>query len=108
MPLINLKTDLKSLKFGKDRPGGGSSQQPFISKTNIDDIKTEDLGRSGGPDFLLRGGLLTPIRAAEDASRLFQLFTKTNTGVLFTAKQNLLSRIGTDMDGGYPEFPIKF
>ena len=106
MPLINLKTDLKSLKFGKDRPGGGSSQQPFISKTNIDDIKTEDLGRSGGPDFLLRGGLLTPIRAAEDASRLFQLFTKTNTGVLFTAKQNLLSRIGTDMDGGYPVFPI--
>ena len=30
MPLIELKTDLKSLKFGGDRPGGGNSNQPFI------------------------------------------------------------------------------
>jgi hypothetical protein len=30
MPLIDLKTDLKSLKYGADRPGGGSSGQPFI------------------------------------------------------------------------------
>ncbi len=30
MPLINLQTDLKSLKFGGDRRGGGDSQQPFI------------------------------------------------------------------------------
>ena len=30
MPLINLQTDLKSLKFGGDRRGGGNSQQPFI------------------------------------------------------------------------------
>ena len=30
MPLINLQTDLKSLKFGGDRPGGGDSKEPFI------------------------------------------------------------------------------
>lgn len=30
MPLIELKTDLKSLNFGGDRPGGGDSNQPFI------------------------------------------------------------------------------
>ena len=30
MPLINLQTDLKSLKFGGDRRGGGDSPQPFI------------------------------------------------------------------------------
>jgi hypothetical protein len=30
MGLINLYTDLKSLKFGKDRIGGGSSSQPYI------------------------------------------------------------------------------
>ena len=30
MPLIELKTDLKSLNFGGDRPGGGNSNQPFI------------------------------------------------------------------------------
>jgi hypothetical protein len=31
MPLIDLKTDLKSLKYGKDQPGGGSSGQPYIT-----------------------------------------------------------------------------
>lgn len=30
MPLINLTTDLKSLQYGMDRPGGGSSNQPFL------------------------------------------------------------------------------
>jgi hypothetical protein len=36
MPLLNLRTDLKSLKYGQDQPGGGSSGQPFIT-TNIND-----------------------------------------------------------------------
>ena len=31
MPLVNLRTNLKSLKFGKDRPGEGSSKQPYIT-----------------------------------------------------------------------------
>ena len=35
MPLIDLKTDLKSLKYGKDQPGEGSSGQPYIT-TDID------------------------------------------------------------------------
>jgi hypothetical protein len=30
MPLINFKTDLKSLRYGIDRPNGGSSVQPYI------------------------------------------------------------------------------
>ncbi len=29
MPLLDLKTDLKSLKYGNDRPGGGDSGQPY-------------------------------------------------------------------------------
>jgi hypothetical protein len=37
MPLIDLKTDLKSLKYGKDQPGGGDSGQPYIT-TNVDGI----------------------------------------------------------------------
>jgi hypothetical protein len=36
MPLLNLQTDLKSLKYGQDQPGGGSSGQPFIT-TNVND-----------------------------------------------------------------------
>lgn len=101
MPLLDLKTDLKSLKYGQDRPGGGSSKQPFIVK-DFNDISTEELGRTGGPDWLVRGGLLAPVRSVQDASRLFQLFTQTPVGSFFTFKQNLLSRVGTDIDGGYP------
>lgn len=106
MPLVDLQTDLTSLRFGKDRPDAGSSKQPFIVGKPLNQRIAQDgvetLGTTGGPDFLLRGGLLAPVRAATDASRLFQLFTQTYTGALFTAKQNLLSRIGTDVDGGYP------
>ena len=96
MALINLKTDLKSLKFGRDRPGGGSSNQPYIkSKIPDQDSDQSSILNTGGPDSLLRGGILAPIRAAEDTSRLTQMFfdIKSPTGLLFTAKQNLLSRL---------------
>ena len=96
MPLINLKTNLKSLKFGKDRPGGGSSNQPYIkSKIPDQDSDQSNIFNTGGPDSLLRGGILAPIRAAEDTSRLTQMFfdTKSPTGLLFTTKQNTLSRL---------------
>ena len=93
MPLIDLKTDLKSLKFGKDRPGGGSSNQPYIQK-DIPEGDPSNLFNTGGPDFLLRGGLLAPVRAANDVSRLTQMFfdLKSPNGLLFTATENLLSR----------------
>tara|TARA_R110001592_G_scaffold245921_1_gene507527 strand:- start:3855 stop:5699 length:1845 start_codon:yes stop_codon:yes gene_type:complete len=96
MPLINLKTNLKSLKFGKDRPGGGSSNQPYIkSKIPNQDSDQSSILNTGGPDSLLRGGILAPIRAAEDTSRLTQMFAdlKSPTGILFTSKQNILSRL---------------
>lgn len=88
MGLINLKTDLKDLKYGKDRKGGGSSGQPYI-KSNIPDGLT-----SSSPDFLLRNGYLNPVSTATDVSRLTQMFfdLKTPNGLLFIAKQNLLSR----------------
>ena len=94
MALVSLKTNLKSLRYGKDRVGGGSSNQPYI-KSKIPD-NSSSLDRSGGVDFLLRGGTLTPSRAAKDVSRLTQMFFdfKSPNGVLFTAKQNLLSRTG--------------
>ena len=31
MPLIDLKTNLKDLKFGHDEYGGGNSNEPYIS-----------------------------------------------------------------------------
>jgi len=92
--LISQKTNLKSLRYGQDRVGGGSSNQPYI-KSPIPD-NSSSLGRTGGVDFLLRGGTLTPSRAVEDVSRLTKMFFdfKSPNGVLFTAKQNLLSRTG--------------
>jgi len=87
--LQNLKTDLKSLKYSKDRPDLGYSGQPFIQK----DIDKEPTNNST-EDFLLRGGLNAIPTAGEDVSRLSKYFfnLKSPSGFLFIAKQNLLSK----------------
>ena len=95
MPLINLKTDLRSLRYGNDKPGGGSSGQPYIQKSiPSPEDSPSNIFNTSGPDFLLRGGLLTPLKAVNDVSRLTQMFFdfKSPRGPLFIAKQNLLSR----------------
>ena len=94
--LIKLKngdTQLKSLKFGKDQPGGGDSNQPFIQKSIDQDSKNPAFYN----DFILRGGIEAPLSAAEDVARLTKYFFNFNnpSGLLFTAKQNILSRSGT-------------
>ena len=111
MGIVDLKTNLKSLRYSKDRVGGGSSNQPYITRdlpgnpnlpfsadTNKD---LSDVDRSGGPDVLLRGGTLTPGRAVRDVSRLAQMFFdfKSIGGPLFIAKENLLSRMSVATDG---------
>jgi len=94
MGLIDLKTDLKSLKYGRDKAGGGSSGQPFVQKPLPTSLS--QTGNTGGFDSLVRGGTLTIGKTADDVSRLTQLLLtpKTLQGPLFTAKQNLLSRQG--------------
>jgi hypothetical protein len=85
MPLIDLKTNLKSLKFGFDLPAGGSSKQPFVEKP----IPSDDEPTPGAsPDYLLRQGTLR--RIADDETRFFKYFTST-PGLAFIAKQNALS-----------------
>jgi len=86
--LIDLKTNLKSLGYGSDRPDGGSSNQPYIV-TPIPDGETLN-----SPDFLLRNGYLNPVNSFKDTERLLKYFTdiKTPSGLLFTAKQELLER----------------
>ena len=99
MGLINRTTTKKSFLFGKDRPFGGSSNQPYIQKSI--DVKDSEVGRTGGPDFLLRGGTLVPTRIGNDVSRMTQMFfdLKSPNGLLFTAKQNILSRSAVAVDG---------
>jgi hypothetical protein len=112
MGLINLLTDPKNFKFynggqgytgngnqpgltnipyGKDRIDGGSSGQPYIQIPIPDDIS--NLG-SANKDFILRGGTLAVSNSATDALRLTKMFgdLKSPSGLLFTAKQQLLSR----------------
>lgn len=88
MPLIDLKTNLKGLKYGRDRQGGGSSNQPYVQSSIPEEYPIKS------PDFLLRNGFLAPVNAGKDVLRLTKkLFdTKDVSGFLFIAKQNLLSR----------------
>jgi hypothetical protein len=88
MALINLQTDLKSLRYGKDTPGGGDSGQPYIKVT----IPRGFVGAS--EDFLLRGGINAVTDSLTDVARLAKMFvdTRSPNGLLFIAKQQLLSR----------------
>jgi hypothetical protein len=88
--LINLKTDLKSLKYGKDTLGGGYSGQPYIQTPIPEGFN--DLGAN--EDFILRGGINAAKDSLTDIKRLGKMFidTKSPNGLLFIAKQQLLSR----------------
>ena len=90
MGLIDLKTDLKSLRYGKDTLGGGYSGQPYIQKDIPDGFST--LGAN--EDFLLRGGINIVSDTKDDIIRLGKMFTdlKSPSGLLFIAKQQILSR----------------
>lgn len=98
MPLIELKTNLKDLKFGRDRRSGGDSNQPYVQVP----IPEGDLPVNS-PDFLLRGGFLTPNRILKDEERIGKFFldTKTPKGLLFIANQNLLSRTAVQTEASF-------
>ena len=129
MGIVDLRTNLKSLRYGKDTVGGGNSGQPFVTRAIPDDLS--DVGRTGGPDFLLRGGTLLPRIVLNDAVRISKLFypgkgreiNTTNNddpqgidasnngrrpvnliGTLFTAKQNILSLTNVNSGAGYEPF----
>ena len=112
MGLVDLKTDLTKLRFGSpdipgDRPGGTSwSREPFIKgKTlnlRIEDDGIETLGRTGGPDMFIRGGLQVASSVADDLLRLTRYFSTVEGGILFPAQQTALSAIGVRIYGGYP------
>ena len=101
MALVNLTTNLRSLRYGKDTVGGGNSNQPYVT-TKIPESFSK-VGKTGGPDFLLRGGTLLPKVVANDVSRLAQMFFdfKSPNGPLFIAKQNVLSLTNVNSSKGY-------
>ena len=110
MPLVNLQTNLKSLKYGHDRPDGGSSRQPYIT-TDINDptiplsilvrnpiVKTilgnraaSQLGSfvdSKYDDGFIRGGIIAATNESiVDTARIAQFAADAPKGLLFVAKQ---------------------
>ncbi len=141
MPIVNLQTDLKSLRYGGDRLNGGNSTQPFIKidippqdQPNTDIIPPsvgtgalQDIIPGLGPllnnpvlagirtlvnaplqafdsigignnEGLIRGGISSVVRSGIDSIRLTRFLT-TPQGLLFIAKQNLLSGSGVKVEG---------
>jgi hypothetical protein len=95
MPLIDLTTNLRDLKFGRDRVDGGSSNQPYVqSDIPALDKEPEGLGYLS-QDFIVRGGLKAVTNSVKDVERLLKYFSdiRNPSGLLFIAKQNLLSRL---------------
>jgi uncharacterized membrane protein YgcG len=85
MGLIDLKTDLKSLKYGHDRPGGGNSDQPYI-QTNINRPGANLIGNFD--DGFVRGGALGAAKASiVDTLRIGKFLTDFPKGPLFIVKQ---------------------
>lgn len=111
MPLIDYQTRFTELKYGRDRFGekadDNSSKQPYIKSQ----IPEEYLGKTGGDDFLLRGGTLVPRVIGDDISRMTKLMLgKGNPkGPLFIAKQNMLSLTNVNSGAGMKSWkpPVK-
>ena len=101
MGLLTQNTNLKSLKYGNDRFGGGSSGQPFVQTPIVPandstfpkgypptfPFGPEDLiGQTGGADQIFRGGSLIPTKLSDDIKRISK-FLVTGQGLQFLAKQ---------------------
>jgi hypothetical protein len=89
MPLLDLKTDLKSLKYGSDRPGGGDSGQPY-QKVDINKVDSgfNRFRMTKFDDGLVRGGVVGAANAAVvDTLRIGKFLTDFPKGPLFIVKQ---------------------
>jgi hypothetical protein len=85
LKLKNGDTQLKSLKFGNDRPLG-ESNEPFVTSNPPENITPNIV------DFVFRGGEDAPRFSVIDKLRLTKFFESTQ-GRLFVQKQDLLSQI---------------
>jgi hypothetical protein len=89
MPLLDLKTNLKSLKYGQDQPGGGNSGQPYQQV----DINKVDSGfnrfrMTKFDDGLVRGGVVGAANASiVDTFRIGKFLTDFPKGPLWLVKQ---------------------
>jgi hypothetical protein len=124
MALIDLKTNLKSLKYGSDRPGGGSSGQPYIQTnippTNLVSGNNETfsgagntnpiykINTTGNLDYPIRGGAVNfqlgnqtfTLSSQIDKSRIRKFFEDAPRGKAFIDKQVGLQLSNPKMETG--------
>lgn len=90
MALRDLKSNLKTLKVDKDRPGGGSSGLPYIKGGLPEDTPAgeylADLARYSS-DGTVRGGLFSTVSSTTDYIRISRFLNDFPKGLLFTSKQ---------------------
>lgn len=106
MPLIDMTSDLTSIKYGRDRRNGGSSGQPYFTKDIPQRLQSINFANSLlGADFLVRGGVRSVSSVLEDEVRLSKWFSSFNSanGYLFIAKQNLLGKHNSKTGVEQPE-----
>lgn len=100
MPLLNLRTDLTSLRYGNDRPGGGNSGQPYmqfpIDTPNAPaDLRAYYEANRNSLDFPVRGGAITQLvtggfgvlSSTLDRERIQKFFKDVPRGTAFIQKQ---------------------
>jgi hypothetical protein len=87
--LLTLQTDLKSLKYGQDRPNSGNSGQPYIqTDINSVDATFNRVRLTNFDDGFIRGGAVASQNAsAVDTLRIGKFLTDPPKGPLFLARQ---------------------
>jgi hypothetical protein len=89
MALLDLKTNLKSLKYGQDQPGGGNSGQPY-QQVDINKVDTgfNRFRMTKFDDGLVRGGVVGAANASVvDTFRIGKFLKDFPKGPLFIVKQ---------------------
>ena len=103
MALINLRTNLKSLRFGNDIQGGGSSGLPYIQPGLPEDSPAGEylagIARNSA-DWPLRGGTYSTVASTEDSVRISRFLTDFPKGSIFTSKQVGLQKSNPRIETG--------
>jgi hypothetical protein len=103
MGLINLRTNLKSLRFGNDTQGGGASGLPYIQTGLPEDSPAGEylagIARTSA-DWPLRGGAYWTVASTEDAVRISRFLTDFPKGTTFTTKQVQLQKSNPKIETG--------
>ncbi len=94
MSLLSLKTNLKDLKFGKDRQSGGASSQPYIVTPIPGNLS------ANVEDSLIRGGISAFANSATDTIRIGKFFKDPTHGPLFIIKQTGLQLSNPKIETG--------